>query len=76
MDSRGGTDSANSPDNDADTETGSGEDSTRDNGGGEDGDDPPLRGNCEAAINAQIPNYEIRSLFRRWLRHSTISRTS
>jgi len=72
VDSRGGTDSANSPDNDGD----SSEDSTRDNDGSEDGDNPPRRGDggnylrsgyCEAAISVQIPNYEIRRLFRQWL---------
>jgi hypothetical protein len=73
------TDNVNSPDDDGDTETSRSEDanSTGDNDVGEDigkvgdndiGEDSDNNtGGSKKAISAQIPNHEIRSLFRRWL---------
>jgi hypothetical protein len=64
---------------DGDSETSNGEDSSRDSDSGEDSDgsdssggedndgSDSSSGDLKAAISAQIPNYEIRSLFRQWL---------
>lgn len=64
---------------DGDSETSNGEDSSRDSDSGEDSDgsdssggedndgSDSSNGDLKAAISAQIPNYEIRSLFRQWL---------
>jgi len=68
--SSSGTDRVNSFNDDGDTETSSSEDvsSTRDSDSGEDSDSSNSGiGDLKDVISAQIPNYEIRSLFRQWL---------
>jgi hypothetical protein len=61
------TDSVTSSDDDGDTETSSSEDvnSTSDSDSGE--NSHSSTGHLKDAISAQIPNHEIRSLFRQWL---------